>query len=186
MVNFLVALLITGVSTGAFIGGTYAAEIQAPALTSTKKIMVVDFELRDVSPIPNVTQEVERTMLIDSVIRKTLTENGYTLITACSELKKASDQGNSYLYDRPEVAGTIGGECGADYVLMGQTWKPSFLFVFPQVQVVDTRKNLTREQLVVVSRVVQLEASTLDKNVTKAAAIKLAAQIIEKLKTLKQ
>lgn len=159
---------------------TFAADMQR-ATAVMKKIMVVDFELRDVSPIPNVTQEVERTALTDAVIRETLSANGYELMPACDELKKVSEQGNSYLYDRPEVAGEIGGRCGADYVLMGQTWKPSFLFVFPQVQVVDTRKNLTREQLVVVSRVVQLEASTLDKNVTEAAGKKLASQIIEKL-----
>ena len=173
---FLISgLLLTGLSFGAEL------QVVSPAI---KKIMMVDFELRDVSPIPNVTQEVERTALIDSVIRKTLSANGYQLIPACDELKKASEQGNSYLYDRPEVAGEIGGRCGADYVLMGQTWKPSFLFVFPQVQVVDARKNLTREQLVVVSRVVQLEASTLDKNVTEAAGVKLAMQIIEKLKSV--
>ena len=59
-----------------------------------------------------------------------------------------------------------------------------FVFVFPQVQVVDARKNLTLEQLVVVSRVVKLEASTLDKNVTEAAGVKLAMQIIEKLKSV--
>ena len=175
LIVLISGLLLTSLSIG--------AELQAvsPAM---KKIMVVDFELRDVSPIPNVTQEVERTALIDSVIRKTLSANGYQLIPACNELKKASEQGNSYLYDRPEVAGEIGGRCGADFVLMGQTWKPSFLFVFPQVQVVDARKNLTREQLVVVSRVVQLEASTLDKNVTEAAGVKLAMQIIEKLKSV--
>lgn len=173
---FLISgLLLTGLSFGAEL------QVVSPAI---KKIMMVDFELRDVSPIPNVTQEVERTALIDSVIRKTLSANGYQLIPACDELKKASEQGNSYLYDRPEVAGEIGGRCGADYVLMGQTWKPSFLFVFPQVQVVDARKNLTREQLVVVSRVVQLEASTLDKNVTEAAGVKLAMQIIKKLKSV--
>lgn len=162
----------------------FAADVQSNSHAKTK-IMVVDFELRDVSPIPNVAQEVERTALIDFVIRKTLTENGYELMQPCDELKKASEQAIGYLYDRPEVAGRIGGECGADYVLMGQTWKPSYLFEFPQVQIVDTRKNLTREQLVVVSRVVQLEASTLDKNVTEAAAKKLAIQIIDKLKTLK-
>lgn len=177
--------------TVAFISGllltctAFATDVQSSSQAAAPKIMVVDFELRDVSPIPDVTQEVERTALIDSVIRKTLAENGYNLVKVCDELKKASEQGVGYLYDRPEVAGKIGGECGADYVLMGQTWKPSFLFVFPQVQVVDTRKNLTRAQLVVVSRAVQLEASTLDKNVTEAAAIKLANQIIEKLKTLK-
>ncbi len=164
---------------------TLAQGAEAPiSAENIKKIMVVDFELRDVSPLPNVTQEVERTALIDAVIKKTLAENGYTITVACDALKKASAQGEGYLYDRPEVAGKIGGDCGADYVLMGQTWKPSFLFVFPQVQVVDTRKNLTREQLVVVSRAVQLEASTLDKNVTENAAKKLAMQIIDKLKSL--
>ena len=157
------------------------------SLTSQAQItiMAVDFELRDVSPLPNAPQEVERTALIDTVIKQTLAENGYTLIPACEALKKAADQGNSYLYDRPEIAGQLGGDCGANYVLLGQTWKPSFLFVFPQVQVVDTRANLTRAQLVVVSRVVQLEASTLDKNVTEAAGKNLARQIIDKLKSIK-
>ncbi|HEX5539719.1 MAG TPA: hypothetical protein VFX01_08010, partial [Methylophilaceae bacterium] len=109
----------------------------------------------------------------------------YQMMAPCDQLKQAAEQGRSYLYDRPELAGKIGGECGADYVLMGQIWKPSFLFVFPQVQVVDTRQNLTRTQLVVVSRVVQLEASTMDKNVTETAARKLATQIIDKLASLK-
>ena len=149
------------------------------------KIMTVAFELRDVSPLPNAPQEIKRTALVGTVIKQTLAENGYTLLPACEALKKAAEQGNSYLYDRPEIAGKLGGDCGADYVLMGQTWKPSFLFVFPQVQVVDTRANLTRAQLVVVSRVVQLEASTLDKNVTEAAAKNLAKQIIDKLKSIK-
>jgi hypothetical protein len=155
----------------------FAAPVQA-------KIMVVNFELRDVSPLPNTTQEVERTEHIDTVIRNTLESAGYTLMQPCEELVKASQQGLGYLFDRPEVAGRIGRECGADYVLMGQTWKPSFLFVFPQVQVVDTREGLTREQLVPVSRSVQLEASTLDRNVTEAAGKKLGGQIVDRLKRL--
>lgn len=164
---------------------TISFAMAADVVPKQKKIMVVEFELRDVSPLPNVKQEVERTALIDNVIKSTLIENGYDIVPACDALQKTYAQGNGYLYDRPEVAGKIGGECGADFVLMGQTWKPSFLFVFPQVQVVDTRNNLTREQLVVVSRVVQLEASTLDKNVTENAAKKLAMQIVDKLKSLK-
>jgi hypothetical protein len=61
--------------------GLFAAELLAnrPAM---RKIMAVEFELRDVSPIPNVTQEVERTALIDSVIKKTLTEKGYNIVPA--------------------------------------------------------------------------------------------------------
>lgn len=149
------------------------------------KIMVTDFELRDVSPIPNVQSEIERTALIGSVINNILASHGYELMQPCDSLQKTSEQGMGYLFDRPELAGKLGGECGADYVLMGQTWKPSFLFVFPQVQLVDTRKNLSREALVVVSRSVQLEAATHDTNVTEAAARKLAIQIIEKLESLR-
>ena len=163
---------------------SFFAQAEDAVKAGIKKIMVVEFELRDVSPLPNVKQEIERTALIDKVIKKTLVEHDYNIVPACDALKKTYAQGNGYLYDRPEVAGKIGGECGADFVLMGQTWKPSFLFVFPQVQVVDTGQHLTREQLVVVSRVVQLEASTLDKNVTENAAKKLAMQIIDKLKSL--
>lgn len=155
-------------------------DAEIPPANKTR-IMVVDFELRDVSPLPDAAPEIERTALVDAVIRKTLRDHGYALLPPCTELIQASTQGLGYLYDRPEVAGKIGGSCGADYVLMGQTWKPSFLFVFPQVQVVDTRDNLTREQLVVVSRSVQLEAGTHDKNVTEAAGVKLARQIIDKL-----
>lgn len=163
-------------------GSLLAADSPTEAMP---KIMVVDFELRDVSPIPNVAQEVERTALVDAVIRKSLSAKGYELVPACEKLQDASEQGLGYLYDRPEIAGKLGGECGADYVLMGQTWKPSFLFVFPQIQVVDTGKNLTRAELVVVSRAVQLEASTADKNVTEAAAAKLATQIADKLETVR-
>lgn len=171
----LIGLLITSVAY---------ADTSRETGSERHKIMVVDFELRDVLPIPNVPAEVERTELVGKVINDLLSEHGYQLMAPCDALKKLGDQGMGYLFDRPEVAGKLGGECGADYVLMGQTWKPSFLFVFPQVQVVDTRTNLTREQLVVLSRSVQLEAATHDKNVTEAAARKLALQIIEKLESL--
>jgi hypothetical protein len=167
-----------------FTGLIFAAEaLSTPPIMP--KIMVVDFNLRDVSPIPDVPQEIERTALIDSVIKRTLTENGYELMKPCAELVQASKQAIGYLFDRPELAGSIGGTCGADYVLIGQTWKPSFLFVFPRVKLVDTRKNLKREQFLVLSKTVQLEASTLDKNVTEAAGHKLAKEIIDKLKSLR-
>lgn len=166
---FLAATLVTG-------SASFAAD-----QPQRNKIMVVNFELRDVSPIPNTNQEIERTEHLDTVVRNVLKDSGYTLMEPCQQLVEASQQGLGYLFDRPEVAGRIGRECGADYVLMGQTWKPSFLFVFPQVQVVDTRAGLTREQLVPVSRSVQLEASTLDRNVTEEAGKKLGKQIVERL-----
>jgi len=75
-------------------GLTFAADLQATP--SLKKIMVVDFELHDVLPIPNVVQEVERTALIDSVIKSTLAANGYKIMPACDALKKAYDQKNGF------------------------------------------------------------------------------------------
>ena len=73
--KWMVLMLITGL-----ISLTSQAQIT---------IMVVDFELRDVSPLPNALQEVERTALIDTVIKQTLAENGYTLIPAAKHLKNS-------------------------------------------------------------------------------------------------
>ena len=33
-----------------------------------------------VSPLPNVAQEIERTKLVDTVIKKALAENGYEIV----------------------------------------------------------------------------------------------------------
>lgn len=163
---------------------THAVEaVPEPALPN---IMVVDFDLRDVSGLPDAPQEIERTALIDSVIKQTLTEQGYVLLKPCAELLQASKQAIGYLFDRPALAAKLGGECGANYVLMGQTWKPSYLFAFPRVKLLDTRPGLRPEQQLLLLKTVQLEASTLDKNVTEASARKLATQILDKLKTLKK
>ena len=88
---------------------SFFAHAEDTVKEGAKKIMVVEFELRDVSPLPNVKQEIERTALIDKVIKKTLVEHDYNIVPACDALKKTYAQGNGYLYDRPEVAGKIGG-----------------------------------------------------------------------------
>jgi hypothetical protein len=168
----------------------HAAEsIPEPALSTSPalpKIMVLDFDLRDVSALPDAPQEIERTALIDSVIKQTLTEHGYTLLKPCAELLQASKQAIGYLFDRPTLAARLGGEGGADYVLMGQAWKPSYLFTFPRVKLLDTRQGLKPEQQLLLLKTVQLEASTLDKNVIIASARKLATQILEKLESLRK
>lgn len=175
--------MIFGFLFTGFVGfSTFSWAADSAAKSADKpKIMVVDFELRDVSALPDAPQEIERTAFLDSVIRKTLTEHGYQLLAPCTELLEASKQAISYLFDRPALAVSIGGACGADYVLLGQTWKPSYLFVFPRLKLLDTRENLKPEQMLVLLKTVQLEASTLDKNVTESAGRKLAAQVIEKL-----
>src|SRR3546814_4096768 len=94
----IIALIISLALSGML----YAAEP-----TSEAKIMVVNFELRDVSPLPNTAQEIERTEHIDTIIRNTLQEAGYTLIQPCEELIAVSQPGMGYLFDRPEVAGRI-------------------------------------------------------------------------------
>ncbi|MEQ1602572.1 MAG: DUF2380 domain-containing protein [Methylophilaceae bacterium] len=179
MLRFLI--LVSGLF---FYGLICAADVASvPAMP---KIMVVDFILRDVSPLPDAPQEIERVALLDTVIKQTLAAHGYVLLKPCDELLKASKQAISYLFDRPELAASLGGACGADYVLMGESWKPSYLFSFPQIKLMDTRKGLKSESPLVLVTKVQMEASTLDKDVTVAAARKLALLVIDKLNALKK
>ncbi|MDP2246797.1 MAG: hypothetical protein Q8J65_01600, partial [Nitrosomonadales bacterium] len=87
---------------GLLLSSVAGAETKHATDGARLKIMVVDFELRDVSPIPNVAAEVERTALVGRVINDLLSEHGYQLMAPCDALKKVGDQGMGYLFDRPE------------------------------------------------------------------------------------
>jgi len=51
------------------------------------------------------------------VIKNILIENGYDIVRVAMRCRKPTNK-EMVIYDRPEVAGKIGGVCGADFVLM--------------------------------------------------------------------
>jgi hypothetical protein len=163
----VLALLLSGVQ--------YAAAGDAPA---NNRVVVLDFQLHDLTDLPNAPDEVERVRNLSQFFRESLVENGLQLVPANDKLKAELTINNAaYLFERPAVAAELAKDSGADYVLLALAMKPTYLFLYPRIKLVSLAT-----QEVVWGSYVQLESSAKDDNTTKRSATRLADKTLEFLK----
>jgi hypothetical protein len=144
------------------------------------KVMVLDYQLNDMTDLLNAPEELERIALLSSTYKQRLVDNGVELVPVSEALKNAvANQSPTYLFDNVPNAAKMAEGSGADYLLIGVALKPTYLFVYPRILLVDIR---TAE--VVMARAAQLESSWSDQNTTKRTAEKLADMVSTELKTL--
>ncbi len=144
------------------------------------KVMVLDYQLNDMTDLPNAPEELERIALLSSTYKQRLVDNGVELVPVSEALKNAvANQSPTYLFDNVPNAAKMAEGSGADYLLIGEALKPTYLFVYPRILLVDIR---TAE--VVMARAAQLESSWSDQNTTKRTAEKLADMVSAELKSL--
>jgi hypothetical protein len=151
--------------------------VPGPAQAAEARIAILDFELKDltgVTPIP--ADEVARTASVAPLLRETLVKNGgYQIIAIKGEDQLQADEGFGYLFDHPDEAAKLAARFGADLVAVGRVHKPSFLFAYLKVHLVDVN---TRR--LVGDFVVEVKGSA--RQVTKRGTVVLARQIDEALK----
>jgi hypothetical protein len=144
------------------------------------KVMVMDFQLNDMTDLPNAPEELERIAYLSAVYKQTLDANGVALVPVNEQLlAKVSAQSATYLFDNVPHAAKLAAGSGADYLLIGVALKPTYLFVYPRILLVDIKT-----QKVVMARAAQLESAWSDKNTTARTAEKLANMVSEELKAL--
>ncbi len=144
------------------------------------KVMVLDFQLNDLTDLPNAPEELTRIAYLTSSFKQKLVDNGIEIVPVNDQLKaELSSQSPTYLFDRAGLAAKMAEGSGADYLLIGVALKPTYLFVYPRILLVDIKT-----QKVVTAAARQLESSWLDKNTTARTAEKLADLVSEKLKDL--
>ena len=144
------------------------------------KVMVLDFQLNDLTDLPNAPEELARIAYLSSTFKQKLVDSGVTLVPVSDQLNaELSQQSATYLFDRVEHAAKLAESSGADYLLIAVALKPTYLFVYPRILLVDIKT-----QKVVMAKASQLESSWLDKNTTARSAEKLANMVSEKLKEL--
>lgn len=144
------------------------------------KVMALDYQLNDLTDLPNAPEEVARIALLSSVYKQRLAENGVDLVSGTAALQHAvENESPTYLFDNVQKAAKMAEGSGADYLLIGVALKPTYLFVYPRILLVDIR---TAE--VVMARAAQLESSWSDENTTRRTAEKLADMVSAELKTL--
>lgn len=147
---------------------------------SGAKVMVLDFQLNDLTDLPNAPEELARITYLTSSFKQKLADNGVELVPVNDRLKATSAaQSPTYLFDHVDVAANLAEGSGADYLIIVVALKPTYLFVYPRLLMVDIKT-----QKVVMARASQLESSWSDKNTTARSAEKLANMVSEELTKL--
>ena len=111
-------------------------------VAQTPSIVILDFDLHDLTLNPGAEEEREKTESIGPMLRQALeTKYGLEIRTVDSGAQRAADQGVGYLYDHHDVAAELGRDAGGDWIAVGRVHKASFLFVYLKVKLLDTRTH---------------------------------------------
>lgn len=142
--------------------------------------MVLDFQLNDMTDLPNAPEELARIAHLSDTYKQILAENGVQLVPVNDRLKAdIANQSPTYLFDNVPHAAKQAAGSGADYLLIGVALKPTYLFVYPRILLIDLKT-----QKVVLAKAAQLESSWTDNNTTARTAEKLAVMVTDALKGL--
>ncbi|MDO8962577.1 MAG: DUF2380 domain-containing protein [Methylophilus sp.] len=146
---------------------------QASASEALPKIMVLDFQLNDMTGLPNAPEELERIRYLTTTYKQKLTENNLQLVPVNEKLLAViKHQSATYLFDNIETAAELAADSGADYLLINVALKPTYLFVYPRLLLVDIKTKK-----VVLAKAAQLESSWSDQSTTARTAEKLAEMV---------
>ncbi len=136
-----------------------------------EKIAVLDFELNDITSLPNTPDELARTASIKPLLERAISESTeFEIIPFDLKEQQLANAGFGYLFRFPDEAGRLGKKLGADSVVVGQHSKPSFL---ESSLIVDVVKVSTGRQIAEI--VVDLKGNHV--KVTERATKELAKRI---------
>ncbi len=120
------------------------------------KIGVFDMQLLDLTmkmsdPQKNAERAAEdqkNVELTECLLRTGFEErDDFTLIEIDSKEQAEANKGVGYLFDRPEAAAELGEKFGADYVVVGRYHKPTYLFSYIILRVVDVNTGKMIEEI---------------------------------------
>ena len=101
-------------------------------------IMVLDFELKDLTIHEDNSLEIERTAKLKPMLEQALIEiSQYKIISFNINDQKTADIGKGYLYDHHGLVADLGRANNAQWVVVGRVHKPSYLFSYLKVQLID-------------------------------------------------
>ena len=113
--TLLVMILICAASTGA----------------AAPRIAVLDFELNDITSLPNTPEELRRTSTMAPLLSEALNKNDqYQTSIIPKQVQKTANGGFGYLFQHLEEAAKLGQTQGVDWIIVSQHSKPSFLFSY--------------------------------------------------------
>lgn len=144
-----------------------------PMVAAGVAIAILDFELNDLTLMPQTPEELERTASIKPLLEDALRERGeFRPVPVDAAAVAAADAGFGYLFEHHDAAARLGRELGADWIVVGRVHKPSFLFAYLMAHLIDTQAERLAADIVV-------EVKGPQEMVTKKGVERLAQKVEE-------
>jgi hypothetical protein len=116
--------------------------LPAARAMAAPRVAVLGFEFYDRSGIPESAAEVARLDRASEQLRVAARESGgMTVIAPGRQAQQAANKGKGYLYECAQCAAEFGRSLGADFIAVGQFYKPTALFSYLFLRVIDTRNG---------------------------------------------
>lgn len=116
--------------------------IDSHSANAVSRIAILDFELNDITSLPNTPEELIRTASIKPLLEQAIAkEGGFEIIQINAQAHHTANAGFGYLFNFNDVAAELGKQVGADWVIVGQHSKPSFLFSYLMAHLVNVKNQ---------------------------------------------
>ncbi len=104
------------------------------------RIAVLNFELNDITSLPNTPQEQLRTASIRPLLEQAISQTGdYEIIDVNAEAQAKANSSFGYLFRFNDLAAKLGEQFGADWIVVSQHSKPSFLFSYLMAHLINVK-----------------------------------------------
>lgn len=109
-------------------------------VNAAPRIAVLNFELRDITTLPNTPDELVRTATMKPLLEQAISDlGGYEIVQININEQNAATAGEGYLFDFDEIAAKLGRQSGADWVVVGRHSKGSFLYSYVMAHLIDVK-----------------------------------------------
>lgn len=114
------------------------------SVAKVTKIAVLNFELNDITSLPNTVDEIIRTASLKPLLENAIKKFGeYEIIQIKAKDYAYENISFGYLYKFHKIVASLGEKYGAEWVIVGQHSKPSFLFSYIMTNIINVKtKNL--------------------------------------------
>jgi len=98
--------------------------------------------------LPNTPPEQLRTASIGPLLEQAISQSGdYKIIHINTEAQAAANSSFGYLFRFNDLAAKLGEQFGADWIIVSQHTKPSFLFSYLMAHVINVKTQNTNCKL---------------------------------------
>ncbi|WP_432745987.1 DUF2380 domain-containing protein [Methylobacter sp. G7] len=109
-------------------------------VNAAPRIAVLNFELHDITSLPNVPEELTRTASMKPLLEQAISKLGdFEIVQVSVNDQNAATAGVGYLFNFNDVAAKLGKQSGADWIVVGIHSKPSFLFSYLMAHLVNVK-----------------------------------------------